>query len=42
MVFQQDESYGFLNVDVTNQGKILVGKYYTNDGDVLDEFKIIK
>ena len=42
VVYQQDESYGFLNVEVTNQGNILIGTYYTNDGDVLDEFKIIK
>jgi predicted phosphodiesterase len=42
MVFQQDSSYGFLNIDVTNQGNTLIGKYYTIDGDVLDEFKIIK
>ena len=41
VVYQQDESYGFLNVDVTNQGNILIGTYYNNDGDVLDEFKII-
>ena len=42
VVYQQDESYGFLNIEVTNQGNILIGIYYTNDGDVLDEFKIIK
>ncbi len=42
VVYQQDESYGFLNVEVTNQGNILIGTYYTNDGDVLDGFKIIK
>jgi len=42
VVFQQDESYGFLHVDVTKQGNILIGTYYTNEGNVLDEFKILK
>ena len=42
VVYQQDSSYGFLNIDIVGQGNILVGKYYTNNGDILDEFKIIK
>ena len=42
IVFQQDSSYGFLNVDVADNGNVLIGKYYSNDGKVLDEFKIIK
>jgi hypothetical protein len=42
VVFQQDESYGFLHVDVTKQGNILIGTYYINEGNVLDEFKILK
>jgi hypothetical protein len=24
------------------KGNVLIGKYYSNDGDVLDEFQIIK
>ncbi|MGE5635060.1 MAG: hypothetical protein ACM3VV_07490, partial [Deltaproteobacteria bacterium] len=43
VVYQQDSDYGFLNVDViTDQENVLVGKYYANDGDILDEFKITK
>jgi hypothetical protein len=40
VVYQQDSSYGFLNVDVIDQGNVLIGKYFGNNGDVLDEFKI--
>jgi hypothetical protein len=40
VVYQQDASYGFLNIDVIDQGNVLIGKYYDNDGDILDEFKI--
>ena len=42
VVYQQDSHYGFLNVDVIGQGNILVGRYSTNTGDILDEFKIVK
>jgi predicted phosphodiesterase len=42
VVYQQDSSYGFLNVGVIDQGNELIGKYFSNDGDVLDEFKISK
>ncbi len=42
VVYQQDSNYGFLNVDVIDQGNVLIGKYYTNTGDILDEFKITK
>jgi predicted phosphodiesterase len=42
VVYQQDSSYGFLNMDVTDQGNVLLGRYYTNTGEVLDEFKIVK
>jgi predicted phosphodiesterase len=43
VVYQQDASYGFLNIDVIDQGNVLTGKYYTNDdSDIVDEFKIIK
>ena len=42
VVYQQDSSYGFLNIDIVGQGNILVGKYYTNNGDISDEFKINK
>ena len=42
IVYQEDESYGFLNIHVIEQRNELMGEYYSNDGDVLDEFKIIK
>lgn len=42
VVSQQDSSYGFLNIDIVGQGNTLVGKYYTNNGDISDEFKINK
>ena len=42
VVYQQDSSYGFLNIDVIDQGNIIIGKYYSNQGNVLDEFKIMK
>jgi hypothetical protein len=41
VVYEQDFSYGFLNIDVIDHGNIIIGKYYSNDGYVLDEFKII-
>ena len=42
IVFQQDSSYGYLNVDVGDHGKMLIGRYYSNNGTILDQFKIIK
>lgn len=42
VVYQQDSHYGFLNIDIVDQGNVLVGRYYTNNGDILDEFKINK
>jgi hypothetical protein len=40
VVYQQDSSYGFLNIGVIDQENVLIGKYYDNEGDILDEFKI--
>jgi len=34
--------WGFLNVDITNDGKLLIGKFYSNDGTVIDHFSILK
>ena len=42
VIYQQDSHYGFLNIDVIGQGNVLLGRYNTNNGDVLDEFKIVK
>ena len=32
--------YGFLNVKIENNGTTLVGVFYTNDGKILDHFKL--
>ncbi len=42
VAYQQDSSDGFFNVDIADNGNTLIGEYYCNDGEVLDEFKIIK
>ena len=34
----QNSNYGFLNLELSNQGKKLTGEFYTNDGKVLDQF----
>src|ERR671921_82670 len=40
---QNDYSYGFLNVDVSSDGKTLVGTFYDNDnGGIKDRFTITK
>ena len=37
----QQESYGFLNLEVTNNGKTIIGTFYENDDmNVLDKFSI--
>ena len=40
MVYQQDSSYGFLNIDVIDYGNIIRSKNYSNNDNVLDEFNI--
>ena len=34
--------FGFLNVDVINDGTTLSGKFFANDGTIKDQFSIIK
>ena len=34
--------WGFLNIDIINEGKILIAKFYSNDGTVLDQFGVAK
>jgi hypothetical protein len=36
----QESKHGFLNMELSNQGKQLVGTFYTNDGKILDHFKL--
>ncbi|MGB9167980.1 MAG: LamG-like jellyroll fold domain-containing protein [Nitrososphaeraceae archaeon] len=39
---QQDDKFGHLNVALTNNGKILTGKFIANDNTVMDQFTITK
>jgi hypothetical protein len=42
VVSQQNSKFGMLDVKITNVGSRLEGKYYTNDGDLFDQFNITK
>ena len=42
VVYQQDSSFGYLDIAITNDGSTLTGKYYTNGGSVKDQFSISK
>jgi hypothetical protein len=42
LVNQTDSSYGFLNVDVNNNGTKLSAKFLSNNGIVEDQFTIVK
>ena len=42
-VVRQFQGHGFFNVDITNNGKKLVGSFYDNaDAKILDQFDITK
>jgi predicted MPP superfamily phosphohydrolase len=34
--------FGILSVDTTNNGRTLTGKFYANDGNIIDQFTIVK
>ncbi|HET7643885.1 MAG TPA: metallophosphoesterase [Nitrososphaeraceae archaeon] len=36
----QDSKFGFLNVEIENNGKTLVGTFHANNGKILDHFKL--
>ena len=36
----QDSKFGFLNVEIENNGKTLVGTFHANDGNIIDRFKL--
>jgi hypothetical protein len=36
----QDSKFGFLNVEIGNNGKTLVGTFHANDGNIIDRFKL--
>jgi predicted MPP superfamily phosphohydrolase len=42
IVYQQDDKFGFLNIDVTDDESILSGGFISNNGKILDKFEIRK
>ena len=36
----QASKFGFLNIEIENKGKTLVGTFYSNDGNTIDHFKL--
>ena len=40
--YQQDESFGYLNIDVVDNENVLRGIFYSNDYKILDKFDIRK
>ena len=36
----QKSKFGFLNIEIENKGKTLVGEFHSNDGKVIDRFKL--
>jgi hypothetical protein len=36
----QASKFGFLNIEIENRGKTLVGTFHSNDGDIIDHFKL--
>jgi calcineurin-like phosphoesterase family protein/iron/zinc purple acid phosphatase-like protein C len=36
----QESKFGFLNIEIENKGKTLVGEFHSNDGKVIDRFKL--
>ena len=40
VAYQQDNKFGFLNIDVPNNESVLHGEFISNKGKVLYEFEI--
>ena len=36
----QVSKFGFLNIEIENKGKTLVGAFHANDGGIIDQFKL--
>jgi hypothetical protein len=41
-VMQDTLTYGFLNIDIVNDGLTMKAAFYANDGTLKDQFKIDK
>ena len=37
---QEDKHFGFLNINIENNGKTLFGKFIANDGSIVDQFRL--
>jgi predicted phosphodiesterase len=42
VVTQDDSNFGFINIDITNNGQTMKGTFYSNGGRILDIFTIDK
>ena len=42
VISQQDTKFGALNLEFTNDGTVLAGKFFANDGSLMDQFTITK
>ncbi len=40
--YQQDENFGFLNIDVVDNENVLRGIFYSNEHKILDKIEIRK
>ena len=38
----QESQFGFLNVKIENNAKTLIGEFLTNNGKIIDDFKLKK
>ena len=38
----QESKFGFLNVKIENKGNTLVGEFHSNDGNIIDQFRLNK
>lgn len=36
----QDCKFGFLNINIENYGKTILGEFYTNEGNIIDHFEL--
>jgi Calcineurin-like phosphoesterase len=42
VIYHHDDTYGFLNMDVTNNGQTITGKFFATDGTTKDQFSLHK